>query len=400
MRVALIHDWLNGMRGAEKVLEALCELYPDAEIFTLFYKQNKVSKIISSHKVEGSILNKIPGFGQAYRNMLPFFPAAVERFDLSGFDLVVSSSHCVAKGVKPDPKALHICFCHSPMRYVWDRFDDYFSDAKSGQLKRYIARAICLNLRRWDVQSSSRVDLFISNSEFVKRRIKKYYDRPSTVIYPFANIDFYTPEETQKENKLFLAVSALVPYKRIGDIVEAFRGLDEKLIIVGDGPEKKKLMHIAPSNVEFVGWLSSDSLLDYYRSCQGLIFPGVEDFGIVPVEAQACGKPVIALAEGGALETVKGPIIGIDNGHYPNATGLFFKKPGAAYIVEAIKRFKTMKFDNRASRNNAIRFSREVFVNSMTEFINESYKHFKSCGRDGLEEYIMYNWAGRDKGFV
>jgi glycosyltransferase involved in cell wall biosynthesis len=388
MRVALIHDWLNGMRGAEKVLEAFCEIFPDAVIFTLFYEKDKVSKTISGHEVRTSILNKIPGFRQSYRNMLPFFPGAVERFDLADFDLVISSSHCVAKGAKPSPDALHICFCHSPMRYVWDRFDDYFSDVESRQIKRYMARAICMNLRRWDVQSSSRVDLFISNSEFVKRRIKKFYDRPSTVIYPFADIDFYTPENTasQSARNYFLAVSALVPYKRIQDIVEAFGNLDDRLIIVGDGPEKQKLMKMAPSNVEFTGWLSSERLLDYYRNCRALIFPGVEDFGIVPIEAQACGKPVIALAEGGALETVNGPIIGIDNGHSPDSTGLFFKKPGAEYIVDAVKRFKTMRFDGDVIRSNALRFSRESFIDEIREFVEESYSLFNSDGRSGIEE--------------
>jgi glycosyltransferase involved in cell wall biosynthesis len=391
MRVALIHDWLNGMRGAEKVLEAFCEIFPEAIIFTLFYEKDKVTKTISSHEVRASILNKIPGFRQSYRNMLPLFPAAIERFNLSNFDLVISSSHCVAKGAKPAPDALHICFCHSPMRYVWDRFDDYFSDVESRQIKRYMARAICMNLRRWDVQSSSRVDLFISNSEFVQRRIKKFYNRPSTVIYPFADVDFYTPDNAAKKNagNYFLAVSALVPYKRIQDIVEAFGGLDERLIVVGDGPEKHKLMKMASSNVEFTGWLSSQKILGLYRDCRALIFPGVEDFGIVPIEAQACGRPVIALAEGGALETVKGPIIGIDRGLSPNTTGLFFKKPGAMNIVEAIKRFKTIQFDGHAIRNNALKFSRESFIGEIREFVNESYSLFRSYGRKGLEEKMM-----------
>lgn len=394
MRVALIHDWLNGMRGAEKVLEALCEIFPQAVIFTLFYEPDRISKAISSHEVRRSILDKIPGFRHGYRNMLPLFPHAIERFDLSGFDLVISSSHCVAKGARPAADALHICFCHSPMRYVWDRFDDYFSDADTGQLKRYIARTICVSLRRWDVQSSSRVDLFVANSEFVKRRIRKFYERPSAVIYPFADTEFFKPTDDNSigargQGDYYLAVSALVPYKRIQDIVEAFRHLDEKVIIVGDGPERNKLMESAPPNVEFTGWQTDRRLRELYSNCKALLFPGVEDFGIVPVEAQACGRPVIALAEGGALETVNGPIIGINRPGICRPTGLFYRKPSAQQIIEAIGAFKQMMFDPYAIRQNALRFSRELFLSSITEFVEESYSRFKQSGKAGLEEQMI-----------
>jgi glycosyltransferase involved in cell wall biosynthesis len=397
MRVALIHDWLNGMRGAEKVLEALCELFPDAVIFTLFYEPDKVSKRISSHEVRASFLNYIPGMKRSYRNMLPLFPIAVERFDLSGFNLVISSSHCVAKGAKPAPDALHICFCHSPMRYVWDRFDDYFSDVGTGQLKRFLARAVCVNLRRWDVQSSERVDLFVANSEFVKRRVKKFYSRPSIVVYPFADTDFYKPAsrpqnglrmEIRRSGDYFLAVSALVPYKRIQDIVEAFREIDERVIIVGDGPEKKKLAEMAPANVEFIGWASEDTLLGLYRNCKAFIFPGVEDFGIVPVEAQACGKPVIALGEGGALETVDGPILGIDSDNRLDATGVLYRRHGPRNLADAIRKFESMNFDSATIRNNALRFSKQIFVRNMREFVSESYSRFEADGKAGLEEQM------------
>jgi glycosyltransferase involved in cell wall biosynthesis len=392
LKVALIHDWLNGMRGGEKVLEALCELFPDAVIFTLFYQPDKVSSVISSHQVRTSYLNKIPGMKKSYRNLLPLYPKAMEAMKLDEFDLCISISHSVAKGICPGPNSLHICICLTPMRYIWDRFDDYFNEGESSQIKRYLARLLCMNLRRWDVQSSAQVDLFVSISEFVRRRINKYYNRPSTVIYPFADTDFYTPAAlTGKElnvSDYFLAVSALVPYKRIQDISEAFRGRDEKVIIVGDGPEKRKLLKTAPPNVEFVGWTSNDRLRELYRNCRALIFPGVEDFGIVPVEAQACGKPVIALAEGGVLETVVGSIIGIDRPAPNDPTGLFFKKPGPQNIAGAIERFKTMKFDSVAIRANALRFSREAFIKSMSEYITESYERFRSSGRKGLEEQM------------
>jgi glycosyltransferase involved in cell wall biosynthesis len=393
MRVALIHDWLNGMRGGEKVLEALCEIFPEAVIFTLFYQPEKVSKNISSHEVRASFLDKIPGMKKSYRNLLPLYPKAMESLKFDEFDLCISISHSVAKGIHPGPNSLHICICLTPMRYIWDRFDDYFSDTDSGQLKRYLARMLCMNLRRWDVQSSSRVDLFIAISEFVKRRIRKFYNRPSRVIYPFADTEYFTPSSALEQSGkssgnsgYFLAVSALVPYKRIQDIVEAFRGLNDRIIIVGDGPEKKRLLEIAPPNVEFTGWISDERLLDLYRNCSALIFPGVEDFGIVPVEAQSCGKPVIALAEGGTLETVDGPIMGINNFNKKNATGLFYKKPGKDHIIEAIRQFKMLEFDSEVIRQNALRFSRNTFIANIHNYIDECYSLYKVNGKIGLEE--------------
>jgi glycosyltransferase involved in cell wall biosynthesis len=404
VRVALIHDWLNGMRGGEKVLEALCELFPDAVVFTLFYVPAKVSKKISRHEVIASYLDRIPGMRRFYRNMLPLYPTAMESLKLDDFDLCISVSHSVAKGIRPGPNSLHICICLTPMRYIWDRFDDYFHPKDSGQLKRYFARMLCMRLRRWDIQSSARVDLFVAISDFVQRRIRKFYNRPSTVIYPFADTDYFTPGvgdlpscsgRIANGRCFFLAVSALVPYKRIQDIVEAFRHLDERVVIVGDGPEKKRLMQTAPPNVEFTGWLSDEHLLNLYRSCEALLFPGVEDFGIVPVEAQACGKPVIALAEGGTLETVSGPIWGINRAKDDHATGLLFRKPGPEYIIEAIKAFRTMTFDGNSIRKNALRFSRPTFLESMSEFVNRSFARFKAGGRYGLEEYILSEFDDR-----
>ena len=395
MRVALVHDWLNGMRGGEKVLEALCELFPNAVIFTLFYEPDRVSKKISRHEVRASILNKIPGIKRAYRNMLLLYPRAMEAFKLDDFDLCISISHSVAKGIRPGPNSLHICICLTPMRYIWDRFDDYFNDSETGQLKRHLARAACMRLRRWDVQSSSRVDLFVSISEFVKRRVKKFYGRPSTVIYPFADTDYYKPApagdairriEPYRGGDYFLAVSALVPYKRIQDVVEAFRELDERVVIVGDGPEKKKLVQMAPRNVEFTGWISDDSLLGLYRNCKAFLFPGVEDFGIVPVEAQACGRPVIALAEGGALETVNGPILGIAGQERKGATGLLYRKPGPHHLAEAIRKYSEITIDSDVIRNNALRFSRQIFMKTMLDFVSESYSRFRAGGKLDLED--------------
>ena len=399
MKVALIHDWLNGMRGGEKVLEALCDLFPDAVIFTLFYEPNKVSKKISRHEVRASYLDNIPGMRKSYRNLLLLYPSAMQSMKLDEFDLCISVSHSVAKGIRPGPNSLHICICLTPMRYIWDRFDDYFSKEESGQIKRHLARMICMNLRRWDIQTSSRVDLFVAISEFVKRRIWKFYERPSVVIYPFADTDFFTPGNGKhNENQLnvlsqrnpgyFLAVSALVPYKRIQDIVEAFKNRQEHVVIVGDGPEKKRLMGMASQNIEFKGWVSDEQLLGLYRDSKALIFPGVEDFGIVPVEAQACGIPVIALAEGGALETISGPILGIDAVENVDATGLLFKKQGPEHIVEAIEAFDRMRFDSSLIRKNALRFARPVFQNNMLDLVKDAYSQFKNGGKQEVEKHI------------
>jgi len=393
MKVALVHDWLNGMRGGEKVLEAFCELFPDAVIHTLFYEPEKVSKRISSLEVRTSYLNKIPGVHKFYRTLLPFFPKAVEHFDLSGFDLVISSSHSVAKGCRPPPHSLHICYCYSPMRYIWDRFDDYFRREDIGMVKYSLAKSLASRLRRWDIESSERVDLFVADSAFVQSRISRFYGRPSVVIHPFADTDFFRPESrpdsldaTSFGQQYYLAVSALVPYKRIGDIVDAFRGMEAQVVIVGDGPERKKLSETAPPNVRFSGWVSDERLREIYQRCKALIFPGVEDFGIVPVEAQACGKPVIALAEGGALETIIGPVIESAADFGTRATGLFYKVPGKDGILKAVRQLDNMKFDPEYIRSNALKFSRSRFLESARVFITESYNRFKANGRAGLEE--------------
>jgi glycosyltransferase involved in cell wall biosynthesis len=398
LKVALIHDWLNGMRGGEKVLEALCEIFPKAVIFTLFYQPEKVSATIRRHEIRTSFLDRIPGTRKLYRHFLPLFPRAIERFDLSGFDLVISSSHCVAKGARTGADTLHICYCHSPMRYVWDRFDDYFQKETLGSIRYRFISSQARKLREWDVASSSRVDLFIANSAFVQDRISRYYRRPSKVIHPYADTDYFKPDlnpdimnkvEPQKQEPYYLAVSALVPYKRISDIVMAFKNRRERVVIVGDGPEKEKLVEMASRNVEFTGWLSGDHLLSLYRNCEALIFPGVEDFGIVPVEAQACSKPVLALAEGGALETVIGPILGTDKINGNGASGLFYKTAGPDSIVEAIKAFSEIKFDKEFIRNNALKFSKSVFKRTMLDFVKESYSRFRTNGKRDLEAHMI-----------
>lgn len=356
MKTALVHDWLNGMRGGEKCLEVLCELYPDATVHTLFYEPGKVSREISRHRVKESWLARIPGARSSYRHLLPLFPAAVESFDMKPYDLVVSTSHCVAKGAKRRKGAAHVCYCFTPMRYAWTFFDDYFGGR--GALTRGLIRRVLEGLKKWDLRANSRVDRFVAISKHVQKRIETYYGRPSEVIYPPCDVDFYTPGRETRED-FYLIVSALVPYKKIDLAIAALAG--KRLVVIGDGPERKKIEKDAPEGVQFLGWKPDEALRDYYRRARALVFPGEEDFGIVPVEAQACGCPVIAYGVGGALETV------VDG-----RTGVFFSEPTAASLRGAAERFEAMSFDPAAARENALRFSRERFKNEIRDMIQRA----------------------------
>ena len=301
-KIALSHDWLNGMRGGEKCLEVLCDLYPQSSVFTLFHQKGLVSDRIARHPIYASWLQGFPSIFKRYRYYLPFFPKAIESFDLKGYDLVVSTSHCVAKGIQGNG-AVHICYCFTPMRYAWGLFDEYFGKRHSfvqGFIRYWIEK-----IKIWDVQSSDRVDHFVAISEHVKKRIQRIYKRDAEVIYPPVDTEFYTPDLNGAREDFYLVSSALVPYKRIDLAVQAFNRIGKKLIVVGEGPEKEALQRQANKNIHFMGWQSNDVLRDLYRKARALVFPGEEDFGIVPVEMQACGGFVIAYSKGGALETVR-----------------------------------------------------------------------------------------------
>ncbi|MEO0087422.1 MAG: glycosyltransferase [candidate division WOR-3 bacterium] len=360
MKVAIIHDWLTGMRGGEKVLEVFCEIFPDATIYTLVYNKGKISPIINQMKIKTSILQKFPNIEKNYRYYLPIMPKLIEQFNLKGYDLIISSSHCVAKGVKKFRNQIHICYCLSPMRYMWDMFDEYFKKAKL--ITRIGAKIFRPYLRRWDVKSSERVDFFIADSKNIANKIKKYYQKESKVIYPPVNTNFYQILNKKRED-FFLIVSALVPYKKISLAIETFNELNLPLKIIGTGPEEKKLREIANKNIEFLGWQPDEKLLEYYNKCRALIFPQEEDFGIVPLEAQACGCPVIAYKKGGALETV-----------IENETGIFFYPQTKEALIKAIKDFENLSFSPERCRENALRFSRERFYKEIKDFINESVR--------------------------
>ena len=300
-KVALVHDWLNGMRGGEKVLSEIARLFPDADIYTLLLDRDRIAPDLARRRITTSFIERLPMARRYYRNYLPLFPLAIERFRFDDYDLVVSTSHCVAKSVITPEKTLHISCCFSPMRYIWHLYDDYFGESR---LRNLLIRPFIKRLRRWDRETARRPDFFVAISDNVAGRIRECYHRDSTVIYPPVDTDFFPPPDDDARDDYFLIVSALVPYKRIDLAVEAFRRLGRRLKIIGTGPEMSKLRRIAPSNVELMGWQRNQVVREHYRRARGFIFPGEEDFGITPLEAQACGTPVAAFSKGGALETV------------------------------------------------------------------------------------------------
>lgn len=356
-KVALIHDWLFHMRGGEKVLEAIAELLPDAEIYTLFLDRKGLSPSLQAHPIKASFLDRIPGSHQFYQWMLPVLPWAIERFDLRGFDLVISSSHCVAKGVRVPQGIPHICYCHTPMRYTWYFEDEYFSH-RPFPVKQMIS-ALLGRLRRWDLKSSKSVTQFVANSRNVAEKVKHLYGKQALVIHPPLDTDRF--RISSKKEDLYLIVSALVPYKRIDIAVDAFNALGRPLLIVGKGGEEDRLRKKAAPNIRFSGWASDEELGRLYGRARALIFPGEEDFGIVPLEAQACGTPVIAFGKGGALETI-----------LPDETGIFFQDQTSAGLQEAVSAFerRSAGFDPVRIRAHAESFSKTRFQKEFQELLD------------------------------
>jgi glycosyltransferase involved in cell wall biosynthesis len=358
MQVALVHDWLTGMRGGEKVLEALCAQHTDADIFTLFHRRGAVASSIERHRIRTSWIQRVPFITRHYRYALPLFPTLVEQFNLDAYDLVISSSHCAAKAIVPTGRARHLCYCFSPMRYAWDQFPLYFGPERVGDMAaRWFYRPVMARLARWDAATASRVHRFVAISHYVARRVRRYYNRDATVVYPPVDTDFYHPASVVP-GQHFLIVSALVPYKRIGLAMSACERLGARLRIVGDGPDRSRLERLAGSGVEFTGRLSDEAIRDEYRLALAVILPGEEDFGIVPVEAQACGRPVVALARGGALETV------IDG-----ETGILTEPQS---LTAGLNRAATTRFDSVRIRQHAERFSRQRYDREMNAIVNET----------------------------
>lgn len=362
MRVALIHDWLTGMRGGEKVLEALCELFPDADLFTLVQVPGATSPFIERRQVHTSFIQRLPWAGRLYRHYLPLFPIAIEQFDLDGYDLVISCSHCAAKSVVVPGKARHICYCLTPMRYAWDQFDAYFGPDKVGRVGNLLMRPVMAGMARWDRATANRADRYLAISQYVARRIELYYNRRSTIVHPPVDTQFFTPAAPDRDwEPGFLVVSALVPYKRVELAIGAARRAGVTLTIVGDGPERAALEPLAGDDVRFLGWRSNEEIRDLYRASLATILPGEEDFGIVPVEAQACGRPVVALGRGGVLDTI------VDG-----ETGVLVDEATEEALAEGLTRVAARSWDAARIRAHAEQFGRERFIRAMTTIIEET----------------------------
>ncbi len=361
--VCFVHDWLVTMRGGEKVLEAMCELFPNAPIYTLFMNQKKLSPAFQSKEIHASFLQIIPGVEKFYRFLLPIFPLAIKTFNLKQYDLVISSSHCVAKSVPVGKNSVHICYCYTPMRYLWEFHEEYL-----GSFPNWIRKLIHFYfdfLKHWDIQTAKNVNYFLTSSRYVAERILKIYGRKATVINPPAKLSGERRVIAKQGSSYYLIVSALVPYKRIDLAIEAFNQLKQPLKIVGTGPLTESLKKtIRFEGIQLIGWVDDEQLRGYYEECKALIFPGEEDFGIVPLEAQICGKPVIAYGRGGVCETV----IPYDEST-KTGTGIFFNEATVESLVRAVQKSQLIHFDPHFIRNHAQKFTKDRFKERISAFI-------------------------------
>lgn len=359
LKIAIVHYWLVSMRGGEKVVEQLCLLFPNADIYTLVYIPEKISPIINRHNIRTSFIQKIPFGTKYYQSLLPLMPFAVEQFDLCKYDVVISSDTNVTKGIVLPPNVLHINYCHTPMRYAWDMYFHYKNQTGIGIFKKITMIPMMNWLRVWDVAASNRVDFFVANSINVQKRIYKHYRRESEVIYPPVSIDqFYN----KPSEDFYLMLGQIIPYKKVDLAVEAFNQNGKKLVIIGEGSELQKLKSRSNKNIQFLGHQSFSVIQDFYSKCKAFIFPGEEDFGITPIEAQASGKPVIAYAKGGVLETV-----------IPNETGIFFKEQTVEALNGAIEKFELGEhlISVNKCQSNANLFSNEVFKLKISSIIKK-----------------------------
>jgi len=362
LKIAVVHDWLVTNGGAEKILKAILDIYPDADVFSLVdFLSDEDRKIILNGKyAKSSFIQKLPFAKNSFRNYLPLFPKAIESFDLSKYDLIISSSWAVAKGVKKSSNQLHICYCHTPIRYAWDLYDEYISNLK--EPKKTFAKISLHYIREWDIKTVDRVDYFIANSNYVKSRIKRVYNKDSKVIYPPVDTDNFKFCSEKKE--YYITASRLVPYKKTKLIVEAFNKMpNRELIVIGDGIEYEDIKKIAKSNVKVLGYKSKDELIKYMQEAKAFVYGAIEDFGIVVVEALSCGTPVIALNRGATLETIEDGV-----------NGILFKEQNINEIITAVEKFETIRFDYNRISKNAQFYSVDRFKKEFSSFVNSKVK--------------------------
>ncbi|HEY1255452.1 MAG TPA: glycosyltransferase [Terracidiphilus sp.] len=373
LRVAIVHYWFVGRAGGERVVEALAELFPQADLFALVANRETLAPILQNRRLQTSFLQQVPGARRFHRHFLFLQPIALEQFDLSDYDLVISSESGPAKGVITSSKTCHICYCHSPMRYIWEMYPQY--SRGMSPLVRSVFSLSAHFMRLWDYASAARVDYFVANSRFIASRIRKYYGRESRVIYPPVETSAGSISATQGD--YYLAVGRLVEYKRFDLAVTACTEAGRRLRVIGDGPQWKQLKKMAGPTVEFLGKVSDNELRLNLAGCRALLFPGEEDFGIVPVEAQSFGRPVIAYASGGVLETVRGAFPGQPIAK--DQTGVFFTQQTTSSLIEAMHDFesKEQEFDPRAIREHALQFDSAIFKSRMEEFVQTALEHFK-----------------------
>lgn len=362
MRVAIVHYWLVSMRGGERVLEALCELYPEADIFTHVYAPDRMSDTIRRHRVRTTFVAKLPWARRLYQSYLPFMPLALEQLDLRNYDIVISSESGPAKGVLTQPGTLHLCYCHTPMRYVWNMYQDYCEGLSS--LKRLGMSLLLHKIRQWDVSTSDRVDHFVANSHNVAQRIRKYYRRDAMVIPPPVDLDRFGAVAPVPPGNFYLCIGQMTSYKQVGIAVRAFSRLGKRLVVIGEGEERQALEKIAGPNVTFLGRVDDVALRDHYARCRALVFTPEEDFGIVPLEAMAAGKPVIAYGRGGALETV-----------IPDRTGVLFAQQTPESLIDAVFRFERTEatFDPVTIAAHAATFSKDRFKRDFHNFVTSVF---------------------------
>ena len=374
MKKALIHDWFSTYGGAEKCVESFTNIWDDFEIYGLidFLSGTDRDKILKGKHAHTSFIQKLPFAKDKYRNYLPLFPLAIEQFDLSGYDVVLSSSHAVAKGVLTHSNQLHIAYVHTPIRYAWDLYHQYLRESGLDRgLKGVLAKYFLHKIRLWDASTANRVDHYVANSRYIARRIKKTYGKPSDVIYPPVDVDKFTLREAKEE--FYLTASRMVPYKKVDLIVEAFSQTDKKLLVIGDGPDMAKIKSKAGKNVELLGFASDETMTDLMGRAKAFVFAAEEDFGITPVEAQACGTPVICFGRGGARETVR-----------DGESGLYFMEQNARGLLAAVAKFEQNydKFEPVKIRENSLKFSRARFEAEIKSYVEKKYEEFKDGQND------------------